>query len=161
MVYCFAIVHFTRGAKRILRLSGKRERQDPLQAKRAENFQSLEINLGKLLLVSLLGLPDLEALGVMRSLGACDPGAICPLSSLSTALYFTANWSENTSCFLRIILIFSDFLFDETNLVMCIYFQLVVVICCDFVLFYYLSYAFCFVPLGLVTKKMPVAIYRP
>jgi len=30
--------------------------------------------------------PDLEALGVMRPLGACGPGALCPLPPLLGAL---------------------------------------------------------------------------
>ena len=69
-----------RAAQRILRPWGKRERRSPLQAKRAENFQSLQINFGKLLLVYFMRPPDLESLGAMRSLGPYGPGEICPLS---------------------------------------------------------------------------------
>ena len=68
-------------AERILRPWGKRDGGGALRAKRAENVQGLEINFGKLLLAYFTRLPDLEALGVMRPLGACDPGAICPLVS--------------------------------------------------------------------------------
>ena len=40
-----------------------------LRVKRVGNFQGLEVNFGKLLLVYLMRPPDLEALGVMRPLG--------------------------------------------------------------------------------------------
>ena len=48
---------------------------------RAENFQSLEINFGKLLLLYFMRPQDVEALVVMRPLVAWDPVAICPLPS--------------------------------------------------------------------------------
>ena len=67
-------------AERIQRPTGKRECRGALRAKRAETCQGLEINIGKLLLVYFMRPPDLEALGVLRPLGACGPGAICPLS---------------------------------------------------------------------------------
>ena len=46
-----------RTAKRILRSQGNREGGGPLPAKRAENFQGLEINFGKLLLVYFMRPP--------------------------------------------------------------------------------------------------------
>ena len=57
---------------------GPKIRRGPLRAKRAENFQGLETKFGKLLLVYFMRPSDLEALGVMRLLGVCGPGAICP-----------------------------------------------------------------------------------
>ena len=57
----------------------KRERWGPLRAKIAENFQGLECNFGKLLLVYFIRPPDLEDLGVMKPHGPWDPGTISPL----------------------------------------------------------------------------------
>ena len=54
----------------------------PLRAKRAENFQGLEINFGKLLLVYFMKPPDHKVLSVMRPLGASGPGAIWLLPPL-------------------------------------------------------------------------------
>ena len=56
----------------------KRERPGPLRAKCAENFHSLEIILGKLLLVSCIRPLDLEALDAMRPLGARGTGGKLP-----------------------------------------------------------------------------------
>ena len=81
-----------KAAEGILRSKGKRERRGPLQAKRAENSQGLEINFGKLLLVYFVRPPDLEALGDMRSLGACSSGAIFP-RPLSVALAMGYNFT--------------------------------------------------------------------
>ena len=47
----------------------KAEDNDPLRGKRAENFQGLEINYGKPLMVYHMRLSELEPLGVMRPLG--------------------------------------------------------------------------------------------
>ena len=76
------ITDIYRAGERTLRPRGKRERRDPLREMRAENFQGLEINFGKLLLVYFMRPPDLEVLGDMRSLGACGLGQFvpCPLS---------------------------------------------------------------------------------
>ena len=56
--FCFRYSNISRqDAKKILRPQGKRERQDPLQAKQAESFQGLDINFGKLLLVYFMRPP--------------------------------------------------------------------------------------------------------
>ena len=44
------------------------------------------MNFGKLLLVYFMRPPDLEALGVMRPLGACGPGTVCPVPSLAAMI---------------------------------------------------------------------------
>ena len=58
-----------RATERILRSRGKEMAEAPLRAKRAENFQGLEINFGKILLVYFMSPPDLEVLGIMRPFG--------------------------------------------------------------------------------------------
>ena len=58
-----------RVAEGIQRPLGKRERRDPLRAKRLENFQGLETNFGELLYVYILRPLGHKRLGAMRSLG--------------------------------------------------------------------------------------------
>ena len=62
----------------------KTERQGTLRAKRAENFQGLQINFEKFLLVYFMRPPDLEALGVMRLF---EPRGSVAIYLLSAALY--------------------------------------------------------------------------
>ena len=47
---------------------GQKERPGPLRAVQAENFQGLEINFDKIVLVYFMRPSDLEGLGVMGSL---------------------------------------------------------------------------------------------
>ena len=60
-------------------VSGEKGKKRPLRAKRAENFHGREISFGQLLLAYFMKLPDFEALGVVRPLGALGLGAICSL----------------------------------------------------------------------------------
>ena len=52
----------------------------------SRKFAGSRINFEKLVLVYFMRSPDLEALGVMRSFGACGPGEICQEGCLNTFL---------------------------------------------------------------------------
>ena len=63
--------------------------------KRAENFQGLEINFRKLLLVFFMRPSDLRASGIMRPLGACGPGAICPPPAARWSCTFVSGTNDD------------------------------------------------------------------
>ena len=77
---CFSGVknYLKQGRRENSEAPGPNRKTKPPANEASENFQGLEINFRKLMLVYLMRSPDLEALGVMRSLGACGLGAICP-----------------------------------------------------------------------------------
>ena len=69
---------YGQGRQKIQKYWDKRDRRGPLQTKRAENFQGLEINLGKLLLVYFMRLFRPWSIGCNEVLGPWSLGEFAP-----------------------------------------------------------------------------------
>ena len=63
-------------AERIYRSVAKEKEEASLRAKRAEKFQGLEIDAGKILLVYFMRPPGLEALGFVRPQDSLPPAPL-------------------------------------------------------------------------------------
>ena len=73
------------GRRELLRPRNRRKRRDPLARKASRKFSGSRIWLWKTTAGLFYEAPNLEALGVMRPLGAFGPGAIRPLPSLRSS----------------------------------------------------------------------------